>query len=261
MTHKNHTRPVAELPERLPPAQLSALSRDEFYSRYPAKRFVAQLEQQRTTAPNLLPAWLGGAALAGAVALVIVLAGPGVISEDALTPPPRNPVRTRVFGAAGSMTDKSAVPQTHVGTTSALPAELRFQLYNGRDFDPIDDGARLHAGDILRFYYDSGASDFLYLFSVDDAGVITTYYPEEKYRSIPIVRGRNIPLPDGVRLDSYVGHERFFALFSDQPVDFVEIEVAVRSSLLPLQAAGRGIRELNNLPLDCRQVTLWIEKR
>lgn len=261
MPQREHSRKKLELPERLPPASLPTLSRDEFYSRYPAARFVADLEERARPATGRLPIWLGGAALAAATALLVLVAGPGTIGEQALTQPPRNPVRPRVFGAAGVLTDKGALPASAVESPYRERADLRFQVLSGQDFENLHDGTLLHAGDILRFHYDSGEDDYLYLFSVDNGGIITTYYPEEKAYSVPIVRGRNIPLQDGVRLDTYVGDERFYALFSDRPIGYLEVDVAVRSLLLPLQAGEQGVRELGPLPLSCRQVTLWIEKR
>jgi hypothetical protein len=261
MARRDHSRKKFELPERLPPASLPALSRDEFYARHPAARFMAQLEERTRPGPSLLPIWLSGTALAAATALLILVAGPGTIGNDTLTRPPRNPVRPKVFGAAGTLTDKGALPASAVQYSVPAEADLRFEVLDGRRFSDLKDGSLLHSGDILRFHYDSGENEYLYLFSVDNGGIITTYYPENRVYSVPIVRGRNIPLQDGVRLDSYVGDERFYALFSDRPIGYPEVDVAVRSSLLPLQAAELGVRALGNLPLKCRQVTLWIEKR
>ncbi len=158
------------------------------------------------------------------------------------------------------MRDKGRAPEP--GSVAAtLVSSLHVQVRSGERFVGLENGTELPANALLRFAYDTKGADWLYLFSVDAKGVITTYYPEGRGFSVPIARGRNIPLPDGVLLDDYVGHERFFALFSSRPLSTLEVDLAVHMELVRLWSDGRGVEDLERLPLDCHQETLHIVKR
>ncbi len=240
--------PQDRLPHKLPKDPYPVMSVEAFYQRYPAATVVASLQARRA------PRWRSWLLVAGPVAaalLILALLVPWHLVEQA----PSNS-----FGTTGSLRDKGRVPE--VATDFAMGSSaFRLQVLQDEAFVPVQDGASLPAQSLLRFHYDNTTSDFLYLFSVDDSGAITTYYPEKQGLSVPIARGHNIPLPDGVLLDSYVGHERFFALFSDRPLATLEIEIAVASSRLRLGAESRGVVDLTQLPLDCRQATVHIVKR
>lgn len=233
-----------ELPERLPPVDMPVMSREAFYERYPAADFVTRLERRRR------PRWGGYLALGAAVttALVIAIALPWSAFEE-----------SGPFGTVGASRDKGNLPEP--GTVElSVSGAARFHVLSGGEFVPLQPGATLPARSLLRFYYDTASADYLYLFSVDESGRISTYYPEKHGFSVPIVRGRNVPLPDGVLLDDYVGSERFFALFSARPLSYVEVELAVASTLLQLRQLGKGIEDLERVPLDCHQETLHIVK-
>ena len=236
-------RPL-ELPERLPPVDMPVLDRATFYEQYPAADFVARLQRRRQ------PRWNRYLALGTAVAAILVLT---------IALPWSTIQETGPYGTVGTVRDKGNVPEP--GTVGlGITGTARFHVLTNGQFVPLQPGTALPAKSLLRFYYDTTSADYLYLFSVDERGRISTYYPETRGFSVPIVRGRNVPLPDGVLLDDYVGDERFFALFSARPLSYVEVELAVASQLLQLQQLRKGIEDLERVPLDCHQETLHIVK-
>jgi hypothetical protein len=233
-----------QLPERLPPTDMPIIDEATFYQKYPAPQFVANLERRA-------PRWGRYLALGAAVsaALLVALIVPWSALEE-----------NQPYGTVGNLRDKGNVPEP--GTVAlGLSGAARFHVLTDGRFVELQSGATLPGKSLLRFYYDTTSADYLYLFSVDERGRISTYYPEERGFSVPIVRGRNVPLPDGVMLDDYVGDERFFALFSARPLSFVEVELAVATELLRLHQVGKGIKELERVPLNCHQETLHIVKR
>jgi len=262
MGSKRLHRAPEELPERVPPLAEPSLSRAAFYDRYPPAVFMRAVHEKRgwRTAPWL--AVTGGAGLAGAVALLLIfLAPPPDGGDRGIAPPERHSVRQELpFGMLGDHRDKG-LATTSPGQGEDHDSSLVFELLRAGRFAPLRGGEILHAGDLLRFSYSSTRDDFLFLFGVDDHGTVSSWYPDRKGASIPIERGREITLPDGVLLDEYVGHERFFALFTSQPLSHRAVEVAVQASLMRLWAAGKGVRELETLPLPGHLVSVHFEKR
>ncbi len=239
--------PLDRLPRQLPKDPYPVISAEEFYRRYPADAVVASLQARR---PLRWRTWFMVAGPVTAALLFLAVLIPWPLMDQRVSDSP---------GTAGALRDKGRVPE--FATDLALsPSTFRFQVLQDHTFVTVQDGASLPAQSLLRFYYDNATSDYLYLFSVDDTGTITTYYPEKKGLSVPIARGRNVPLPDGVLLDNYVGHERFFALFSNRPLAYLEIEIAVASQRLRMGPQSRGVVDLIQLPLDCRQATVHIVK-
>lgn len=248
------------LPERLPPLDLGAMPRDEFYRRFPADAFMhsVAVRREKGRGSRWFAMGLGGATAAALALMVFWLAPP------LRTPPSPDSIsrgQSRIhFGYAGSTNDKGVVrPNMEFGAAKA--PHLTVHRWAAGTSAPLGEGEVLHAGQVLRFYYDCTGYEFLYLFSVDDAGQISPYYPYGPAYSIPIVQGRNIPLPDGVQLDGYVGHERFFALFSNQPLRFHDIGNAVSSAWMNARHKGEGIAHIERLAIPCAQASFLIEKR
>ena len=248
------------LPERLPSFDPGALSQDEFYRRFPADAFMhsVAVRRDKDRGSRWLAIGMGGAAAAAAALVVFWLAPP------LRTPPSPDSIsrgQSRIqFGYAGSTNYKGTVrPNMELGVGKA--PHLAVHRWADGTSAPLAEGEVLHVGQVLRFYYDCTGHEFLYLFSVDDAGRISPYYPYGPAYSIPIVQGRNIPLPDGVQLDGYVGHERFFALFSNQPLRFHDIGNAVSSAWMNARRKGQGIAHVGRLAIPCAQASFLIEKR
>lgn len=276
------------LPERLPAlASVRVPSVEEFYRAHPPAAFVDSLRERHWSARvSRLLALASGGAVAAVAALVVVLVAPSAVQDlagpgrgtgtgtglgtgntrEALPAPEAAPGTSPgaaglpEFGLAGAQRDKG-LDRTGPRELPAAGPAFRMELLVPGVAAPVRDGDVLHAGDVVRFFYDSAAHDFAYLFSVDEWGRISRYYPETPGYSIPIVRGRNVPLPDGVMLDDYVGLERFFVLFSQRPIPFAQVQAAVAATHLAALAQGRGLESWTMLPIACPQGGVLIEKR
>jgi hypothetical protein len=134
-----------------------------------------------------------------------------------------------------------------------IKGEGTLQLYGQRGDEPLTvrDGSRLRAGDRLRFSVVT-ASPFVLIASADGGGQANIYL-----ESTRLDGALAAALPGAFALDDSPGPERFFALFSDQPIDAARVKAA----LAALQGAGAdAIRKARKLPLDFAQATLLIEK-
>ena len=253
-----------DLPERLPPADdVDLPDRETFYRRRPPAAFAAALAARRRPV-----AWRPMASLVGAGALAATL----LLIVAPWDRPAQGPVDPGVapavhaediaFGAAGGHRAKSNF-RPHVVTRDA-PVDLSLVVHRaGRPVPvPPDEEIRLAPDTKVRFVYDNPDYDFLMLVSVTGDGDVAVFYPMEEGPSIPILRGRGVPLHGAVQLDDHLGPERFFALFSATPLAWEQVEAAVSESR---GAATRGdgatwLRDLRRLPLGCAQATLLIEK-
>ena len=256
-----------DLPERLPPAEdVDLTDRETFYRRMPAAAFVEAAAARRRPA-----AWrpaLAGVVGAGALAATLLLVvAPWNRPAQGPVEPGVAPVKYAediAFGAAGGHRAKSNLRP--LPAPAAAPVDLSMVVRRaGRPMTvpvPVEDGTRLAPDTLVRFVYDNPDYDYLMLVSVTGDGEVAVFYPMEEGPSIPILRGRGVPLHGAVQLDDHLGPERFFALFSATPLAWEQVETAVAESRGG-SAGGDGaawLRNLRRLPLGCAQATLLIEK-
>ena len=251
-----------DLPERLPPAEdVDLADRETFYRRMPAAAFVAAAAARRRPAAwrHAMAGLVGAGALAAALLLVVA---PWERPAQNPVDPGVAPAEDIAFGAAGGHRAKSTLrPQP---TPAAAPVDLSLVVHRaGRPMPvPVTDGIRLAPDTRVRFVYDNPDYDYLMLVSVTGDGEVAVFYPMEEGPSIPILRGRGVPLHGAVQLDDHLGPERFFALFSAAPLAWEQVEAAVAESRGGT-TGGDGaawLRDLRRLPLGCAQATLLIEK-
>jgi hypothetical protein len=118
----------------------------------------------------------------------------------------------------------------------------------------VQEGARLRAGDQLRFAVQSGGARFVLVGSADGRGQASIYYP-----SAPLGRDGGLLelLPESIVLDDAPGPERIFAIFSDRPLDAALVKQA-----LSIVATGGAatIRNVRRLDLPYAQATILLEK-
>ncbi len=72
-------------------------------------------------------------------------------------------------------------------------------------------------GEQIQITYSSVSNKYLILLSIDETGKISSYYPQHADSSVLIETGADIPLPNSIVLDGYIGQELFIALFSSKP--------------------------------------------
>ena len=122
-----------------------------------------------------------------------------------------------------------------------------------------DDGARLSAGDAIQFRYDAGGHGHLFVLSVDARGVVSPLYPDRAGPSIAVRPEGSHVLEGSVILDDSVGPERIFAVFSDRPRGFEELQAAAQDAL----RSGASVDALSRLPVageDVEQVSVLLHK-
>jgi len=239
-----------DLPERIEPAKPRPMDAQEFYRKHPPDRLMAALAARRRPVLPWLAAFAGAAA---AAALAFVLLSPA--PEPAPPLPPFGGVGTRTL--KGTDTPDRPLPES----TPVLRVEVR----RGGAFAPLADDGSVRPGDVIRLLYDAADYDYLCVLSLDGRGGVEVWYPDGTGTSVPIVRGRNIPLPGAIELDDYVGPEHLIALFSTGPVDAVKVRDAVRQALASGDPSGASeaavLRAIQELRLRARLSTVLLERR
>lgn len=121
----------------------------------------------------------------------------------------------------------------------------------------VVDGAKLAAGDAIRFVASARTERYLIVGSVDGRGNATIYFPYGGAASGPIT-ATPVELPGSIVLDDAPGPERLFALFSAQPLEATTVTRALKT----LGAKGAdAIRATAALDVATeRQATLLFEK-
>ncbi len=256
-----------DLPKRLPPAEdVDIADRETFYRRMPAAAFVAAAaaRQRPATWLNTVTGLVSAGALAATLLLVVAPWERSAQNPAAPGIAPAEPAEDAAFGAAGGHRAKSNLrPQPALAAAlAAAPVDLSMVARQAGRPVPVENGTRLAPDTQVRFVYDNPDYDYLMLVSVTGNGNVAAFYPMEEGPSIPILRGRRIPLQGAVQLDDHLGLERFFALFSAAPMSWEQVEAAVAESRPGMTGGDDAawLRDLHRLPLGCAQATLLIEK-
>jgi hypothetical protein len=104
------------------------------------------------------------------------------------------------------------------GTTGVT---LYVQDENGNPVKREDN--RFFPGEKIQFTYSCGKERYFMLLSADSNHSISVYYPSEGKESIALEPGRDLPLPNSIKLDSYLGPELYLAVFSASPLDVTHV--------------------------------------
>ena len=83
----------------------------------------------------------------------------------------------------------------------------------------LSQGSKCHPGDLLQFSYSSSRNTYFFLGSIDSTGKVYTFYPENSDSPVLISAGADIPLPNSIQLDSYLGPELYIAAFNQNPFE------------------------------------------
>ena len=94
----------------------------------------------------------------------------------------------------------------------------------------LPDGAVVHPGDALRFSVSAPKAGSLLVLSLNERGEVFAYHPLQGAESAPMAAGAGQVLPGSVVLDSTLGHERFYMLFTERPIAVADVESAVRAA-------------------------------
>ena len=144
-----------------------------------------------------------------------------------------------------------------------LKGEVSLDMYALRDgaVVEVETGETLKPGDRIQFAYTSGPLNNLVLVGVDGRGVISRYYPDQGAESQAVVPGAEVVLEDSLVLDDAPGPEVFVAVFSDRPLDVLDVEQAAREALAQGDDDPRAVIGLD-MPSHVPGVvaTTWIDK-
>jgi hypothetical protein len=184
--------------------------------------------------------------------------------EVTARPQPRRPIsRARWVGAAAL----AAVAALALLMVRGAPESIRYKggsdlhAFVERDGRPraLTNGEPLRAGDRLAFTYAAREPRHLLLLSIDEAGAITRYYPEDE-GDAPLPPAARAQLPVGIELDSHRGEERLVALFSLEPLDEAQVRQDLREALRESRVRDGGVAGMQRLDIAAEQASVWFRK-
>lgn len=80
----------------------------------------------------------------------------------------------------------------------------------------------------IQIKYSSSDYQYLISLSMDSSGNIYTYCPQDSDSSFKIEKGADIPLPNSITLDDYIGKELFITVFSKEKVSVPKIKSVIK---------------------------------
>lgn len=123
------------------------------------------------------------------------------------------------------------------------------------------DGDTFYEGDRLQFLVRPGSYRALHLFSLDAAGRVTPFFPENGGLSLPLSPDGEQLLSHSIALDDVIGLERIFAIFAEGPFRFEEVEEAVEQ-LRAREPLPLALDRIQSLPLSGKaQVSFLMVKQ
>lgn len=108
-------------------------------------------------------------------------------------------------------------------------SHIGFYVKHGDAVSPGTIGARVHAGDALRFTYATTTSGYLAILSVDGGKSASIYFPDGP-TAAPIEAAENRPLASSTVLDDTLGHETLYGLFCDKPIALEPVRAALAAN-------------------------------
>ncbi|AKJ03783.1 ActD [Archangium gephyra] len=163
----------------------------EAYRRsHPPERFLRKLEA-REVAPPAWRRWLLGSAAASACAVLLTV----------LTLRGTDEVRLKGGTEFGVYVKRAG---------EAAPLRLA-------------SGAKVRAGEVLRFHYQPPGDGWLLLVSIDGTGQLTVFHPYQGTAAARVAGGTLSVLEESIALDEAPGPERLAAIFSPEPFTLEEL--------------------------------------
>lgn len=204
--------------------QLAALTagQEAFLRARPPERFLKQLERRAATpAPSPWRRWLPALAACVPVLALLVLV-PRLLPHD-----------------SGGVTPKG-------GEFRVVAAR------NGGTPELLGPDSPVHAGDALRFAYETPEAGHLLVLELDGRGTASVFHPFNGQGSAPLSALQRDFLPGSVVLDDSPGPEWLFAVYSPRPLEAAPLLAQLR------EQAGRAA-PLPSCP-DCRVSALRLQK-
>ncbi len=140
-----------------------------------------------------------------------------------------------------------------------IKGDAAWQVFANRNDQTfaVHDGAKLVAGDRIRFVVTPNGARYVLVASVDGTGAASIYYPYGGEQSARIT-GARVELPGSIVLDATAGPERLYAIFTDEPIS----ANGVKERLRTIGGGGAdAIRRATRLDLRARtQLSIVFEK-
>ncbi len=183
---------------------------------------------EKATRPSLgrLGAWAAPLAGAGGLALLALIAVPGLRTESDLSAPSLNPELTNLAGKGS--------PEQGGDRIKGLEAGLKLYRRVGEGSELLEPGAAVGAGEILRIEIRAAGRAFGAVFSVDGNGYVTRHYPPVGDSAAVLDPGSTL-LPEAFELDDAPEFEHFVLIAGDKPFALEPLERRLRAgdSLFP----------------------------
>jgi hypothetical protein len=132
-----------------------------------------------------------------------------------------------------------------------------FARHDDGRVEEVAPGAALAPGTALRFRITTKAAGFVGVVGLDNAGVVSGYYPEQG-PLLPVSGASQQMLDGSVILDDTPGVERLFAVLCEEQLDVSEL---VQAATTALQTNGDDPSAVRRLGVKCEQATFLFSKR
>jgi hypothetical protein len=220
-------------------AQLQELEADRraFLIQHPFSAFLADLEKRRSPEGGALSSLLKRVLTSGAFRAAVAMAGAAALMIVVIGRYDRTP---EILSKGG--------------------VDLRFYVGGapGRDPEPGSSGMKLPAESALQFVYSTSADQSqLLLVGVEQNGDLSVYFPSGGSESGAVEAGDQKKLPQALRWQPKTDYERFYAIFSKDPLTLD----AIRKALDQLKSSGKSIEHTARLPLPYPQASTIIYRK
>lgn len=199
-------------------------------------------------------------ASAAAAALLLVSLAPFGVNHDKLLEEPASAPAAIAGPVASALPAPASFSRSRPKSTSRATDFSAFLfLKHDTTVSAAQDHANVHPGDRLRFAYTTPHDGYLAVFSVDQRGEISSYYPESGLAPLRVHAGQQVLLPEAIELDATGGDERVYAVFRESPWQDSFLREAVTAagpSQSPLQSTP-ALR----LPLPGFAQASWLLQR
>lgn len=110
--------------------------------------------------------------------------------------------------------------------TIALKGAEQISFFVENDTGGVEerDSDIYYPGERIQVCYSTVATAYLTLFSMDSNGTLSRFFPTSGTTSTKVEPGISLPLPHSIRLDSYIGEEKFIMVFSAEPLSIQDVE-------------------------------------
>ncbi|ADO68390.1 hypothetical protein [Stigmatella aurantiaca] len=149
-----------------------------------------------------------------------------------------------------------AEPIAEVTRTKGLMPQLGLHRLGTAGPEPLADGARAAAHDVVQVSYVAAGNRYGAILSIDGRGAVTLHAPEGGLNALALTPSGTHALSRAYELDDAPSFERFLFIASDSPFTLEEILASARV----LAASNEARTAPLPLPPGFRQVSLTLEK-